>query len=212
MASLLRDNLYESIRNEIIGCRLSPGEELREQDLAERFKVSRQPVREALLRLESEGLILVRARQGYQVKPISLRDARDLFRFRLALEPACLAEAIETATAAEMAALDAFRSFEVGDSFIDYNRGFHHTLAGLSGNARMAATTCDLIDQADRLVRISLGAIKGRNPALLVAEHGDIIDAVQRRDARAARKLISAHVAGAERRVLAALSRSAIQA
>jgi DNA-binding GntR family transcriptional regulator len=61
-------------------------------------------------------------------------------------------------------------------------------------------------------VRISLGSIKGRDPTLLVAEHGELIDAMQRRAARAARKLIRAHVASAERRVLSALSRSAVQA
>ena len=212
MAELLRDNLYAALRGEIIDCRLSPGEELREQDLAGRFKVSRQPVREALLRLEGEGLVLVRSRQGYQVRPISMRDARDLFRCRRALEPACVAEAIENAPAAAIASLDAYRSLEAGDSFIDYNRGFHHTLAGLSGNARMSAATCDLIDQADRLVRLSLDTIRGRDPARLVTEHAAIIDAVQRRDTRTARRLVGGHVAGAERRVLAALSRSAIQA
>lgn len=212
MAELLRDNLYAALRSEIIDCRLSPGEELREQDLAERFRVSRQPVREALLRLEGESLVVVRSRQGYQVRPVSMRDARDLFRCRQALEPACVAEAIENAPAAALAALDAHRSLEAGDSFIDYNRGFHHTLAGLSGNARMSAATCDLIDQADRLVRLSLDTIRGRDPARLVTEHAAIIDAVQRRDTRAARRLVGGHVASAERRVLAALSRSAIQA
>ena len=70
---------------------------MREQDLAERYAVSRQPVREALLRLEREHLVTVQPRQGYRVNPISLADARDLLRFRLALEPACVAEAIENA-------------------------------------------------------------------------------------------------------------------
>jgi DNA-binding GntR family transcriptional regulator len=208
---LLRDNLYEAIRGEILSCRLAPGEEMREQDFAERYQVSRQPVREALLRLERERLVTINPRQGYQVNPISVRDARDLFSFRRAMEPACVEEAIERASGPEMDELDRFRAFDAGDSFIDYNRAFHHALAHVSGNARMAAVLCDLIDQADRLVRISLGSMKGRDPAVLVAEHGEVIDAMQNRDARRARKLIRAHVAAAERRVLAALSRSAVQ-
>jgi DNA-binding GntR family transcriptional regulator len=209
---LLRDNLYDAIRGEILSCKLMPGEELREQEFAERFQVSRQPVREALLRLEQERLITVNPRQGYRVNPVSMRDARDLFRFRQALEPACVAEAIDNAPGALLDDLDRFRTFEAGDSFIDYNRAFHHALAHASGNARMSAVACDLIDQADRLVRISLGSMKGRDPTQLVLEHGQVIDAVQRRDARAARKLTRAHVASAERRVLSALSRSAVQA
>ena len=93
---LLRENVYERLRADILSCRLAPGDDMREQELAERYAVSRQPVREALLRLEREHLVTVQPRQGYRVNPISLSDARDLLRFRLALEPACVAEAIET--------------------------------------------------------------------------------------------------------------------
>src|SRR3569832_2877787 len=82
---LLRDNVYESLRADILNCRLAPGDDIREQDLASRYAVSRQPVREALLRLEREHLVTVQPRQGYRVNPISLSDARDLLRFRLAL-------------------------------------------------------------------------------------------------------------------------------
>ncbi|MFG1462167.1 GntR family transcriptional regulator [Xanthobacter sp. DSM 24535] len=208
---LLRDNLYETIRDEILTCRLMPGEEVREQELASRYEVSRQPVREALLRLERERLIIVNPRQGYQVNPISVSDARDLFRFRLALEPACAAEAIESAPDDVLQALDAFRAFDPEQPFIEYNRAFHCALARASGNARMSTTTCDLIEQADRLVRVSIGAIKGRDPRQLVAEHVAIIDAIQRRDVRTARRLIKTHVASAEKRVLSALSRSAVR-
>ena len=87
---LLRDNVYENLRSDILTCRLAPGDDMREQELAERYAVSRQPVREALLRLEREHLVTVQPRQGYRVNPISLADARDLLRFRLALEPASI--------------------------------------------------------------------------------------------------------------------------
>ncbi|MFG1396307.1 GntR family transcriptional regulator [Roseixanthobacter pseudopolyaromaticivorans] len=208
---LLRDNLYETIRDEILTCRLMPGEEVREQELASRYEVSRQPVREALLRLERERLIIVNPRQGYQVNPISLSDARDLFRFRLALEPACAAEAIENAQDDVLEALDAFRIFDAKLPFIEYNRAFHCALARASGNIRMSSAACDLIEQADRLVRVSIGSIKGRDPTQLVAEHVAIIEAVQRRDVRTARRLIKTHVVSAEKRVLSALSRSAVR-
>ena len=105
---LLRDNVYESLRADILTCRLAPGDDMREQELAERYAVSRQPVREALLRLEREHLVTVQPRQGYRVNPISLSDARDLLRFRLALEPACVAEAIENAADDVLKALDEF--------------------------------------------------------------------------------------------------------
>ena len=85
---LLRDNVYENLRSDILTCHFAPGHDMREQDLAERYAVSRQPVCEALLRLEREHLVTIQPRQGYRVNPISLADARDILRFRQALEPA----------------------------------------------------------------------------------------------------------------------------
>jgi DNA-binding GntR family transcriptional regulator len=208
---LLRDNVYESLRSDILSCRLAPGDDMREQDLALRYAVSRQPVREALLRLEREHLVTVQPRQGYRVNPISLSDARDLLRFRLALEPACVAEAIENASDKTLQALDDFRRF-AGDheDFIAYNRAFHGALAYASGNRRMAGSLCDLIGQADRLVRVSLANIRDHDPTRLVAEHVEIIEAMQRRDARGAQRLIKTHISQTEKRVLPALKRNAV--
>src|SRR3954468_11714317 len=112
ISMFLRDNVYETLRSDILTCHFAPGDDMREQDLAERYAVSRQPVREALLRLEREHLVTVTPRQGYRVNPISLADARDLLRFRFALEPACVGEAIENAPENVLTALDAFRCFE----------------------------------------------------------------------------------------------------
>ena len=184
---------------------------MREQELADRYTVSRQPVREALLRLEREHLVTVNPRQGYRVNPISLGDARDLLRFRLAIEPACVAEAIEHAPQHVLLALDAFRAFTgTREEFITYNRNFHSALAHASGNRRMAASACDLIEQADRLVRVSLANVKGHDSAQLVAEHADVIDAMQRRDKRGAVRVIRAHIQKTEKRVLPALARNAV--
>ena len=208
---LLRENVYESLRSDILSCRLAPGDDMREQELAERYAVSRQPVREALARLAREHLVTVQPRQGYRVNPISLSDARDLLRFRAALEPACVAEAIESAPDAVLKRLDQFCSFS-GDheAFIAYNRAFHTALAKASGNRRMAAALCDLIEQADRLVRVSIANLKGHNPAKLVAEHAALIEAMQRRDRRSALRIIKDHISQTEKRVLPALKRNAV--
>ena len=208
---LLRENVYEQLRSDILSCKLPPGDDMREQELAERYAVSRQPVREALARLAREHLVTVHPRQGYRVNPISLSDARDLLRFRLALEPACVAEAIDNAGNDVLEALDQFRRFS-GDheAFIAYNRAFHTALAYASGNRRMAAALCDLIGQADRLVRVSLANVRGHDPKKLVAEHVALIEAVQRRDRRAAARIIKSHISQTEKRVLPALKRNAV--
>src|SRR3954466_13341903 len=208
---LLRENVYESLRADILTCHFAPGDDMREQDLAERYAVSRQPVREALLRLEREHLVTVQPRQGYRVNPISLSDARDLLRFRLALEPACVAESSENAPQAGLSALDEFRRLAgAHEQFITYNRPFHGALAHASGNRRMAAALCDLIGQADRLVRVSVANLRGHDPAQLVAEHVALIEAMQRRDGRSAARIIKAHIDQTEKRVLPALKRNAV--
>ena len=92
-----------------------------------------------------------------------------------------MAEAIENAGDATLKALNKFRRFQGNhEDFIAYNRAFHSALAHASGNRRMAAALCDLIGQADRLVRVSVANVKGHNPAKLVAEHVALIEAMQK--------------------------------
>lgn len=229
---LLRDNVYDALRSAILTCELQPGQDLREQDLAARYAVSRSPIRDALLRLEGERLVTVLPRQGYRVNAVSFADARDIFGLRLVIEPACAAAAAEAGGAeaggAEAggaegggaeggavevgyrAALAAFRGHAGGETdFVAYNRGFHAAIADLSGNARMAAVARDLVEQSDRLVRVSLQAIGDLDRGQLVAEHEAIIDAIQSRDSAAAAALARLHVAAARTRVLTALKASA---
>jgi DNA-binding GntR family transcriptional regulator len=74
----------------------------------------------------------------------------------------------------------------------------------------MAASLVDLIGQADRLVRVSVANVKHHDPAPLVAEHIALIEAMQRRDGRTAARIIKAHIAQTEKRVLPALKRNAV--
>jgi DNA-binding GntR family transcriptional regulator len=201
---LLRDNVYDALRSAILTCDLSPGQELREQDLAAQYAVSRSPVRDALLRLEGERLVTVLPRQGYRVNRVSIADARDIFGLRLVIEPACAAAAAGNADKA--GDLDAFRGYTGGAmDFITYNRAFHAALADLSGNGRMAAVARDLVDQSDRLVRVSLRTLGESDRNRLVAEHETIIDAVQAGDATKAETAARQHVADARTRVLVRL-------
>lgn len=210
-SGLLRDAVYARLREEILECQIPPGEEVREQELALRFDVSKQPVREALLRLEQERLITVLPRQGYRVNPVSLTDARDIFRFREVMEPACAMDAARHASDEALSALDVFRTFDPGKSdFIGYNRAFHVAVAMCSPHRRMREEVVDLVAQADRLVLVSVGNMQGRDPDRLIAEHSAIIDALQARNGRLVARQLRDHIADAEKRVVAALSRHAI--
>jgi len=211
--ALLRTDIYQKLREEILACELPPGADLREQNLAARFSVSKSPVRDALLRLERERLVTISPRQGYRVAPISVADARDLFRLRLVLETASVAEGARSAPDDALSALDRFRSFrEKGQQggFLAYNREFHCALARLSGNERMATATCELIDHMHRLIRVSVDNVE--RPGGLVLEHARIVDALQDRDGRRAASILRRHIEAAERRVARGLERVAVVA
>ncbi|HET6308241.1 MAG TPA: GntR family transcriptional regulator [Rhodopila sp.] len=205
---LLRDRVYQAIRGAILTCEFQPGLELREQILAERYRVSRSPIRDSLLRLEHEKLVTVLPRQGYRVNPISLADVEDIFGLRLVIEPACAAAAARADEEA-VRALGRFRDFardeRTGAEFIEYNKSFHRSLMGLSGNARMAAIAVDLDEQFQRLALLTVNAVTEENVRYACAEHDAIIEAVQAHDADRAAKLSYEHAAQAHARIWPAI-------
>ena len=209
---LMRSSVYTALKADILTCRLAPGAELREPQTIARYQVGRSPLREALLRLEAEGLVVIVPRQYYRVAPISLRDAADMFGLRRLLEPEA---ALQAARSADQAARAALLETAAGDgalSFIDDNRRFHCALAAMTPNRRLAESCIDVIEQSDRLVRVSLDQIEGRRPDLLIGEHRAIAQAIAQGDGRTAARLLRAHIDAAEQRVLAALRRAAIVA
>ena len=207
---LLRQRVYGELRADMISCRLPPGLEIRESELAARFGVSKSPVRDALMRLEREGLVITLPRQGYRVAPVSLADVQDMFHLRDALERACMERIVRSASDAQLLGLDRFRRFDETSwpgGFVAYNREFHHAVSRTAGNARMHSQLADLIDQMERAVQLSVSSLKKNDPQSLVDEHGAIIDALQARQLSRAQRLASRHVAGAGQRVMRAISR-----
>jgi len=91
------DQVYAALRDEILIGQLRPGESLSVLGVAERFGASRTPVRDALLRLESDGLVSLIDRQGARVSPISIRGVRDLFDLRILLEAAATRQVADAA-------------------------------------------------------------------------------------------------------------------
>lgn len=210
---LLRETVYEQLRADMISCKLAPGTEIREAELAARFDMSKSPVRDALMRLEREGLVITLPRQGYRVAPVSLSDVLDMFHLRAALERACVERIVLYASDEQLDELNAFRHFDAAawdGGFIAYNRAFHRRLAQLGANTRMRDQLIDLIDLMERAVHMSLNNIKKGDPQSLVNEHCGIIDALQARAVKRAQRLAEQHIAAAGKRVSNAISRSLI--
>ncbi len=211
--ALMRDDVYGQIRAEILACVLKPGSLVQENDLALRYAVSKSPVRDALLRLQEQGLIEVLPRKGYRIKPISVADAAEMYEMRAILERACITRAIEHAADDTLKALDRFRkSGKTPDlpSWIAYNRAFHVAVVEAAGNVRLARAARDIIEEFDRLTYMSIAAFDTSGLSALVAEHVELIDALQRRDKRAALSVARGHVEDARDRLLESLSNPAV--
>ncbi len=98
----------------ISSCGLQPGEELRGGELAERYRVLKSPVREALHRLSAEGLIETEPRLGRRVARISIADVKDILDMRETLEAAAAMKTTREATDTDLALLDVYREADVG--------------------------------------------------------------------------------------------------
>ena len=210
---LVRASVFRQLRKEILSCTLRPGTRLQERDLVERLGVSKSPIRDALLKLEEQRLIEVMPRKGYRVRPVSVSDARELYEMRQILERECVLRLVETASDATLSELDRFRAMDGPvelTTWIDYNRHFHIYFADHCGNSRLGRAAREVVEQFDRLTHVSVTSTDAVPLTEFIAEHGAIIDAVQRRDKRLAAGLMRDHVEGSRRRVLGELANASI--
>ena len=196
--TLVRHQILHKMRHDVLSCTLRPGEELREADLAERYQVSKAPVREALQHLAFEGLVETMPRRGHRVLPVSISDARDMLEMREALEISACRRIVKQTTDAALQAFDRFRDADTASptSFAGYNRQFHIAIAESSGNQRLADATRRLLDAYHRLCLVSLGQVRERDGdmAAPLADHRALIDALQARDGRGAARIVQRHV------------------
>lgn len=207
---LIRHKIYDRLRADILSCELSPGREIREGELAERFGVSKSPVRDALQRLELEGLVEIEPRRGHRISPISVSDAADILDLREILEAAALRTIAEKASAEALAGLDALRVAKTTDKqvFSSYNRQFHLAICEAAGNNRLTASVAQLMENYDRLCIVSLSSAdqpEAMNMEEALADHNTIVDALQARNARAAVRASARHIRTSRRRVIRGL-------
>jgi DNA-binding GntR family transcriptional regulator len=195
----LSETLRAQLEEMIVDGRLRPGERLDEFELAQRFKVSRTPVREAVKALVAIGLIEVRPRQGLVVATISIPVLLEMFQMMASLEGLCAKLAARRATVAERAALRDIHTRLVaalseGDParFYDINTEFHELIYDASHTQFIASQTRSLrrrVAAYRRYVTYQPGRM-----ATTITEHERILDAIDRADADAAFKAASEHV------------------
>jgi DNA-binding GntR family transcriptional regulator len=195
----LWQRVYDHLRAAILSGRLEPGAELAEVPLSEELGVSRGPIREAIGRLASEGLVTVRPRRGAVVSPLSKEEFLELYQVREALERMAVKLAVRRLQPEDFAALqglidDMATHAERGhvDEFFEANAAFHARLVDASGNAKLGELYRQLLDQIGRYRTRSL-RLRG-NLQRSIAEHAAILRAAKRGDAERAAHLMSEHI------------------
>jgi DNA-binding GntR family transcriptional regulator len=199
----LRELVFESLREAIISGLLKPGERMMEIQLAEEMGVSRTPVREAIRKLELEGLVVMIPRKGAYVAGLSLKDIADVFEIRGALEGLAAELAAERITDNELEEMERYlviisEEIEAGDlsRVVETDTDFHSLIYKASRNNRLVQIISNLREQIQRFRTTSL-ANPGRMKNAL-EEHRKIVEAISTRDGELARKIAHEHIENAE--------------
>lgn len=203
----LSDNerVYQGIRRGVIEGQFPPGVRLVEQRLAETFDCSRTPVREAVRRLEAEGLVVVERNRGAQVRPLTETEIADLYGVRARLEAYAAGLAAVRHDQADLLAMhDAVGRFERAADAPDRtsvgvvrelevaNGAFHGALLTMSGHSRIAALVAAAVDAP--LVFQALQRFAPEELQRSVDFHRFIADAIVAREAARAERLMEEHV------------------
>ena len=190
----LRDHVYSRLQQAIVSGDLPPGERLRDQDLAAQFGVSRTPVREALQRLEDEGLVETRPGAQTRVIPLDTRVAREAFPVVAALHALAARLGVAQVAARDLASMrdansvlaQAMAALDVGGA-VQSDDAFHRVLLHSVGNQELEQTLERLTPKIRRLEFAQFGSLAGRRS---VRQHEGIIAACEEGDAARAAQLV----------------------
>ncbi len=206
----LADRVYYELRDNIGSHQIRPGERLQEVSLAAQLGVSRTPVREALARLESEGMIVVEGR-GFVVPELTDADIEEIYQLRFLLEPAAARIAVgEVGSPTDLASMstavdDAVAAEKNGDfgAFLEANSRFHNAWRALVPNRRMSKLLDQYVGHVRFLRVLTLGDPGARKAALtgMKAIHA----AFRKRDAEAAATAMHKHLEAAKHYLVLAI-------
>lgn len=207
------DEAYAQIRRRILDVVWSPGYQLLEQDVAIALNMSRTPVREAMVRLQREGLVEVIPRHGMRVLPVSPSDMRELYQVLTALE--CMAAELLALrkpsdsdlmplVAATTAMDEALKADDL-DAWAVADERFHALLVDLSGNRQLKATVLNYWDRAHRARMFSLRLRP--KPVNSTHEHMQMVECLRAGDVKGVAEITRSHRERANRELVTIFER-----
>jgi len=197
-APTLAEQAYAQVKSLIFDFQLMPGDRFSETELAERVKVSRTPLRQALQRLEREGFLQVFPKLGWQVAPLDFDTFDELYDLRILLECHAAARLCEAEERPQLALLSATWLCPEAERIAgatevrDLDELFHQLLVEGSGNREMVQVHRQITERI-RLIR-GLDFTKPARVAATYDEHARIVGALTRRRADEAQRLLRAHI------------------
>lgn len=203
----LRDVVFQTLRKAILTGELKPGERLMEIHLASKLGVSRTPIREAIHKLELEGLVTILPRRGAMVSEISERGLKDVLEVRRDLDSFCAELASERITEEDKKRLvDANEAFNEAVKTKDAtimakaDVAFHDIIIEATGNERLVAMINNL---AEQIFRYRFEYIKDETKRdNIIKEHKNLMDAIIKGDKLAAREASRVHIDNQEKAIL----------
>jgi DNA-binding GntR family transcriptional regulator len=205
----LADMVAERLRDTIFSGQLAPGDRLREEQLASALDVSRGPIRDALLQLEREGLVVRRRNRGAVVASLSHTDLDEVYSLRLAIEPVVCTWAarhsVEDDWAEMQERIDAFAHLDSTTTVheaAETDLQFHDVVYRASGHRRLLRLWHDLRPQ---VYIFMLARTYVRDPdfaGIMIGSHGRLLDAIRDRDEQLVRHVATEHVETSYRRVI----------
>lgn len=208
----LRDVVFNTLRQAILKGELKPGERLMEIQLANKLGVSRTPVREAIRKLELEGLVLMIPRKGAEVAEITRQDMEDVLEVRTALEELAVKDACDHITDAKLSELKkASNEFKKalleGKDLVtcaDADMHFHDVILSATNNRRLIQMLNNLSEQ---MYRYRMEYLKDeRTHKTLIEEHDAIRRALKKHDKVKAGAAIRVHIDNQKRSILESLT------
>ena len=195
----LQQQAYEFVKTQVMNLELKPGQYVTDSQIAEKLNISRTPVREALRRLEQEGLLVNQARRGWKVYALSLEDIHEIFDIKEALEgmiarraAGCQDEELRNALRETMDRMYLAADADDADAWHEADFQLHDIIFAMGSNERAARIIRNLNDQWHRL-RIGFLAMQGRiersNP-----EHKAIVESILAGDGEEAERLMRVHL------------------
>lgn len=195
----LRDVVFQTLRQAILRGELRPGERLMEIHLAQKLGVSRTPVREAIRKLELDGLVLMIPRKGAVVAEITISDLEDVLEVRMALEELAVKDACRRITQEQLAQMrklsEDFKETLCGSDVAacaQADMKFHEAIYEATGNGRLVQILNNLREQ---MYRYRMEYLKDRQShSLLVREHEQLLQYLEQGDEKMALEVTNRHI------------------